>query len=391
MRGGRVLVSVNPLYWKLSGFYFFYFASIGAFIPFWGLYLQGQGLTPAQIGELMAIVLATKIIAPNVWGWIADYSGQRMRVIRIAALLALLCFSGVLLSSGYAWLAVVMALFSFFWNAALPQFEVTTLNSLGAHTHRYARIRLWGSVGFVVAVMAVGAALEYYDIAYLPWLVVLLLGALWLTTLSVREPVAVATAGGAPSLRSTLRDPRVLTLLSACFLLQASHGPYYAFFTLYLEQHGYARSLIGQLWGLGVLAEVAVFLIAHRLLARFGAGFLLAVAMLLTTLRWGLLALWPEIFPVLLWVQMLHAVSYGLFHAAAISLIHELFPGRLQGRGQALYTSLGFGLGGALGSLMAGYLWASYGAHSIYFMAAGLAAGALLMIGLYQQCAKRVD
>ncbi len=383
-------MTVTQFYWKLSSFYFFYFASIGAFIPFWGLYLQGQGLTPAQIGELMAIVLATKIIAPNIWGWIADHTGQRMRVIRIAALLALLCFSGVLLNSGYWWLAVVMALFSFFWNAALPQFEVTTLNSLGQHTHRYAHIRLWGSVGFVVAVMALGAALEYLDIARLPWLVVLLLGALWLTTLSVREAPAVAPTSTAPSLRATLRDPRVLSLLSACFLIQASHGPYYAFFTLYLEQHGYARSLIGQLWGLAVLAEVAVFLVAHRLLVRFSAGRLLALALILTSLRWGLLALWPDIFPVLLFVQVLHAASYGLFHAAAISLIHALFPGRLQGRGQALYTSLGFGLGGATGSLLAGYLWEAHGAQSVYFMAAGLAAAGVLMMGLYQRRAQRV-
>lgn len=361
-------------YWKLSGFYFFYFASIGAFVPYWGLYLRDQGFNPAQIGELMAIIMATKIIAPNVWGWLADTTGRRTWVIRVAALLALVCFSGVTLYSGYWWMAAMMALFSFFWNAALPQFEALTMNRLGSRTNRYARIRLWGSIGFIASVALLGPLFERVEVSVLPWIVLVLLLAMWLTTLLVSDgPPSVQLHSG-KSLLSTLRRPEVLALILACFLMQASHGPYYTFFTIYLEDNGYSRTLAGQLWALGVLAEVGVFLMMHRWLPRFGAWPLLMVAIGVTAVRWWLLASLPQLLPVMLLTQVMHAASYGLYHAAAISLIHAFFPGRLQGRGQALYSSLSFGLGGALGSLASGYVWDGLGPHWVYIMASGLAA-----------------
>jgi MFS transporter, PPP family, 3-phenylpropionic acid transporter len=365
-------------YWKLSGFYFFYFASIGAFVPYWGLYLRGEGFTPGQIGELMAIIMATKIIAPNVWGWVADATGRRTWVIRLAALLALVTFSGVTLYTGYWWIAAIMAVFSFFWNAALPQFEALTLNRLGSRTHRYAHIRLWGSIGFIASVALLGPLFERVDVGILPWIVLAMLAALWLSTLTVSEDPAAPVVQDTPSLVGTLRRPEVLGLLIACFLMQASHGPYYAFFTIYLEDNGYSRTMAGQLWALGVVAEVVVFLMMHRWLPLFGAWRLLLVAILVTAVRWWLLASMPQLLPVMLLTQVMHAASYGLYHAAAISLIHEFFPGRLQGRGQALYSSLSFGLGGAMGSLASGYVWDGIGPHWVYVMASGLAAAGLV-------------
>ncbi|ANB02620.1 MFS transporter [Ectothiorhodospira sp. BSL-9] len=360
-------------YWKLSSFYFFYFASIGAFMPYWGLYLKEQGFGAGQIGELMAIVLATKIIAPNVWGWLADYTGKRTLVVRIAAGMAMVCFAGLLFHSGYWWVAVTMALFSFFWNAALPQFEATTMNHLGKSTHAYSRIRLWGSIGFVISVGSLGAVFETVDVAWLPWIVLVLLGALWLSTLRVRDGGGVQPGPEPESLWTTLKIPAVILLLVACFLMQASHGPYYAFFTLYLEEHDYTRTVAGYLWALGVLAEVGVFLMMHRWLPRFGAWRLLALALLITAVRWGLLAGFVDSLPMLVVIQLMHAASYGLYHAAAISLIHQFFVGRQQGRGQALYSSLSFGLGGAMGALASGYIWDGVGPLWVYVMASGLA------------------
>ena len=124
------------LYLRLSGFYLFYFAILGVLLPYWGLYLRALGFEPARIGELMAIPQATKLFAPSLWGWLADRSGQRMRVVRWACLASVLCFGGVYAAGGSYWgLALVMLLFSFFWNAALPQFEAVTLNHLGEHVH----------------------------------------------------------------------------------------------------------------------------------------------------------------------------------------------------------------------------------------------------------------
>ena len=363
-----------PQHTRLSSFYFFYFASIGAFMPYWGPYLSELGFSGAQIGELMAIILATKIVAPNVWGWLADRTGVRMPIIRWGAFAALVTFGGVLLYSGYWWLAVVMATFSFFWNAILPQFEATTLRALGRDSHRYALVRLWGSVGFIVAVAGLGWLLDVIALGWLPWIVLGLLAALYLITLRVREPPDGHPHGdGLTSLLAALRRPEVIALFAACFFMQASHGPYYAFFTMYVEAQGFSRAVAGQLWALGVAAEVVLFLAMPRLILRFGAWPLVTLALLLTTLRWWLLATIPESLTALVFIQLLHAASYGVYHAAAISLIHLYFPGRLQGRGQALYSSLSFGVGGAIGALASGYLWDGVSPASVYVLAAVLA------------------
>ena len=147
-------------YWRLSGFYFFYFASLGALVPYWGIYLKSLGFSANDIGVFMAIVIGTKIVSPNIWGWIADHMGKRMLIVRVGCLLAVITFAGVFVSSNYWWLLLVMMAFSFFWNAALPQFEATTFNYLGSKTHRYSSIRLWGSIGFIVAVVALGSMME---------------------------------------------------------------------------------------------------------------------------------------------------------------------------------------------------------------------------------------
>jgi len=146
-------------YWRLSGFYFFYFASLGALLPYWGLYLKSLGYDITAIGNVMAIIMATKIISPNIWGWIADHTGRRMAIVRLGSLCAALAFGGVFFQDGFIWLAIVMMLFSFFWNAALPQFEATTFYYLGDHTHRYSSIRLWGSVGFIAALWVLGSVM----------------------------------------------------------------------------------------------------------------------------------------------------------------------------------------------------------------------------------------
>jgi PPP family 3-phenylpropionic acid transporter len=369
------------MYFRLSGFYLFYFAALGALLPYWGLYLKSLGFSSGEIGELIAILMATKIIAPNIWGWVADHSGRRMAVVRVASLLAVIAFCGVFLGRGYWWMAGVMILFSFFWNAALPQFEAVTLSRLGAQPHRYSSIRLWGSIGFILSVAALGPLLGRYDAGLLPYVLVALYAAIWFSTLLVPEQAAVPAHHERLRLWEVLRRPQVATLLLVCFLMQASHGPYYSFYSIYLEDHGYPRWLIGQLWALGVAAEIGVFLLMHRLLPRFGARPLLLASLALTTLRWLLIGWFVGSLPMLIFAQTLHAASFGIYHAVAITLIHKFFTGRHQGRGQALYSSLSFGAGGAVGSLYAGYLWeAAGGGATAAFAVAAVASAAAFFV-----------
>jgi PPP family 3-phenylpropionic acid transporter len=268
---------------------------------------------------------------------------------------------------------LTLALFSFFWNTALPLFEATTMNSLGAKTQHYSRIRLWGSIGFIITVTGLAPVFDRYGVHILPFVVLILLLFMGLDTLFVKDRHSYHPVDKQPRLIGTLRQPMVIALLMSCLLAQASHGPYYAFFSIYLEHLGYSRILIGLLWALGVVAEIIVFLFMHRLLPRFGAGKLLMAALLITVLRWSLIAAQPQSLPLLIFAQIGHAASFGMLHGSAIQMVHTLFPGRLQGRGQALYSSLSFGLGGAIGSLLSGYVWTDLGPSWIYYMAASMA------------------
>ncbi|WP_316364627.1 MFS transporter [Candidatus Thiodiazotropha sp. CDECU1] len=360
-------------YWRLSSFYFFYFASLGALIPFWGLYLQARDFTPVEIGELMAVIMVTKLIAPNIWGWIGDHTGHRMPIVRLASLLSLACFLGVFIADGFWPFALVMMLFSFFWNASLPQFEAVTMSYLREQIQRYSLIRLWGSIGFILTVVALGIMLDQWGVVVIPYFVLILFLGIFANSLLVPEKEAVMPEHDQGSIMQVLRRGEVIAFLLVCFLMQASHSTYYAFYSIYMEEVGYSSSFIGQLWALGVIAEVGLFLVMHRLLHRWGARRVLIISLGIAVVRWILVGSAPDNLFLVLLAQVMHAATFGTFHAAAIHLVHHYFVGRHQGRGQALYSSVSFGAGGAFGSLLSGYLWSGIGAAATFWIAAAYA------------------
>ena len=356
-------------YWRLSGFYFFYFASLGVFVPYWGLYLQWQGFSAQEIGEITAIFLGARIIAPNLWASLADFHGQRMRIVRVTSIIGTIAFSAILLDNSYIWIAVVMLVFSIFWNATLPQFEANTLQHLGENSHHYSKIRLWGSIGFIFTVTALGIVFEKISIDLMPIALIITMTGIWIMSLSVPESSDHNLTHKQLPLRDILKQPAIIAFFTVCFLVILSHGPYYTFYSIYLEQNGYSRTLIGQLWALGVIAEVIVFIFMHRFIPRYGLRLILILSLLLSTLRWLLIGLFPNMITVLLFAQLLHAASFGTFHAAAIAWVHQHFVGKNQARGQALYSSIGFGAGGVLGSLTSGYLWDNPGPTFTFILA----------------------
>ncbi|MEX0430041.1 MFS transporter [Spiribacter insolitus] len=365
---------------RLSAFYLAFFGVLGVLSPYWGPYLKSRGFDAAAIGSLIALLHATKIVAPNLWGWVADHTGRRIAIIRIACLAALVGFSGVLIQGGgFLWMAAVMVTFSFFWNAALPQFEANTMSHLAGQTQFYPRIRLWGTVGFMISVLAVGEGIDRLGVDIVPTVLLFLFLVLAVISLTVPQADRRSADSGDGRLLSVLRQPRVLGLLVACFLLQVSHGPFYAFYSIYLQDYGYSGTAIGLLWAVALIAEIGVFLLMPRWLPRFGPRRLLALAMSLGAMRWLLVAGFPELMPVQAMAQLMHAATYGVYHAAAISLIDRYFTGGLQGRGQAIYSSMTFGAGVALGSYMAGRLWDTAGGSQIFLMAAGIAALAAIV------------
>ncbi|MEX0952028.1 MAG: MFS transporter [Gammaproteobacteria bacterium] len=357
-------------YWRLSGFYLFYFATLGVFLPYWSLYLQHLNYGAEAIGLLTAIMVGTRMIAPNLWGWLADHTGLHMRVIRIGSFLAFISFAGVLFADNFVWLALVLLVFGFCSNAALPQVEATTLNHLRDREHVYPRIRIWGSIGFIVTVLVCGWLLDKQPLTIVPWILLFLLACNWLVTLQIPASDNSHHIESDNRLWQVIKQPQVIMLLIVCLLMQAGHGTYYTFYSLYLERAGYSLDRISQLWALGVIAEVVLFLGMHRLLLRYGLRKLLLLSLLLAAVRWGLIGEAVNSLQVLLFAQLLHAATFGIYHAVTIQFIHRYFTGRLQGRGQALYSSLSYGAGLALGSYISGYLWESFEPVAIFRFAA---------------------
>lgn len=358
-------------YWRLSGFYFFYFAVLGAWLPYWSLFLEEEGFDAPAIGILSAILMATKIFAPSLWGWISDRTGKRLGIIRLGSLLALLSFLLIFVDRSFAGLAILIACYSFFWNAVLPQFEVLTLSHMEGRYQYYSRIRLWGSVGFILAVALLGIWFDYFSLQTLPIILAVLLAGIWLSSLTVSEKPAPITGESSEGILTILRQPAVWVFFTACMLLQLSHGPYYTFYSIYLQDQGFDRTLTGALWSLGVLAEVILFIWMHHVLNRWSIREIMLFSLLLSALRWVLIGAYPDNLQVLLFAQLLHAASFGSFHAVAIEFVRRYFAGGHQGQGQAIYSGLSFGVGGALGALFSGFVWQHSPALSFYL--AGLA------------------
>lgn len=316
--------------------------------------------------------MGTKIVAPYLWGWIADHRGNRLFIIRLGAGLAAAGYSGIFFADNYWWLFLVLLAFSFFWNAILPQFEALTFNHLENNEHQYSWVRMWGSLGFVVAVTGVGVLLNIMTIANLPFVVISLLIGILLTTLNITDHPGIRHKEGHSSTVMALKNKHILALLVACLLVQASHGPYYTFYTIYAESNGYSHSWIGLLWAIGVLSEVIAFAMMPWLVKRFGLRFLLLASLFSGSLRWLLIGYYIDNIYITTFAQVFHASTFGIYHAVAIAYIHKYFKGNNQGKGQALYSSVSFGLGGAIGSLYGGYLWESSGASMTFSIAAVL-------------------
>ena len=214
--------------------------------------------------------------------------------------------------------------------------------------------------------------------------VILVLAALALGTafLLPRAPPAAAGAGGADArLGDVLRRADVIALLAACSCMSAAHGALYGFFSLHAEALGYSKTAIGSLWTLGVLAEIVVFLAWPRLAGRYSLRVLLIASFLCAAARFVAIGWGTHVLALLVVAQLLHAATFGVFHAASVAAVHRLFTGRLQARGQALYSSLSYGLGGGAGLLLAGWTWQALGPRASFSVSAAFAlAGAALVI-----------
>ena len=364
---------------RLGGFYFFYYSIVGTFMPYWNLYLQDQGFNYQEIGVLSSIAIVTRFFAPLVWGWIADKSGRRMLLVRIATWMESCIWLAIfIVPNTFQSVALLMLIFSFFQNAILAQFEGVTLFWLGDQKAKlYGKIRKWGSVGFIVGVFTIGAILEIVHISMLPILLLIIASLAFIWSFTIREPDSASTSQKyLEPLFPVLKRPTVAAFFAIEFILLFSHAPFYSFYSNFLKSLNFSTTEIGFLWAMGVFAEIFMFSIASKIFQRFSWRSLVIVCLLVTSIRWMLVAVFSHYFIGQLFAQCLHAFSFGLFHLIAMRVIFQNFSAGQQGRGQALYSTM-WGLGVAFGSVLAVHFWKILSGELIF-----MCASVVVLLGL---------
>lgn len=350
--------SLNPI--RLG--YFAFFLGLGIYLPYFSPYLIAQGFGPDTVGAMLAMVMAAKIVAPPLLGWAVDHSGRVVVWLIMAAAISALLAAGLGLLAGLdtgllGWM-VLLTLFGFFWQPLLSQLDVTALRLTGSAPERYPALRAWGSVGFIVASVGLGALIDRIGLAAVPWLMAATLVGLAVVLWRVPEPGLPRDPGTrAVSIRARLREPAMLGFFAGSFLINLAHGVYYAFFSVHLAELGYSATAIGLLWALGVVAEIMLFFLLPRLRNRFAPLGLLLIAIVLMAVRWLLIGYQADVLGWLLFAQLLHAASFGMTHAVCVWVIDHQFPGRAHARGQAILSAASYGGGAALGLYLAGLLW----------------------------------
>lgn len=358
------------LHYRLSRFYFIYYFFVGAFVPYWGLYLKSEHFSAADIGILMSLFQISRIFAPNFWGWLADHTCKRATWIKLTSFLGLCGFIAVFWAHGFFWMFFVMAALSLFTSSTLPLAESLTLAHLATTNGHYSKIRMWGSAGFIVAAVVLGFLIDAAGVGSLLWFLLVVQVTLFALTYTLPEPKIKAHPHDGFSIWQVIRQPNVIALLVGCSLMVTAHGVLYNFYSIYLSEHGYSKGLIGLLWAVGVICEIVIFMLMPKILAKVTLKTILLVSLALAVVRFGLIGAAVEHLWILILAQTLHAATFGSFHAASIEVISRFFNGRHQAKGQAIYNSVAYGVGGTAGGVAGGYALQYLGGQQTFTLAA---------------------
>ena len=351
-------------------------------MPYWGLYLQSEHFSAADIGILMSLFQISRIFAPNLWGWLADHTGKRVTWIKLTALLGLLGFTAVFWAHSFFLLFFVMAALSLFTSSTLPLSESLTLAHLATTNGHYSRIRMWGSLGFIVASVILGFAIDVYGIKSLLWFLLGVQIILFALTFRLPEATVAPHEDDHFSFLDIIKNPTVIALLLGCALMVTAHGVLYNFYSIYLAQHGYSKGSIGLLWSVGVICEIVIFMLMPKIMTRFSLKNIMLTSLALAVLRFSLIGVAVDNLVLLLIAQSLHAATFGSFHAASIEVIAQFFNGKHQARGQAIYNSVAYGVGGTIGGLAGGFALQYLGGETTFLLAAAFPLAGLIVIAL---------
>ena len=338
--------------------YFTYFFSYGIFLPFWSLWLKGVGLPPETIGLLLgsgliARFLGSLLLAPRV----KDPS-RLVFALRVLALLTLIFAIAFWLGQATAWLLLVMVGFNLFFSPLVPLTDALAGTWQRQITMDYGRVRLWGSLAFVIGSALTGKLVSVFDSqAILVLLTIgvasMLIGMLLRPSVMPQGEARTQEAAGWQAWRRLVGES--WRFLACVTLLQGAHAAYYGFSAIYWQGVGYSASTVGYLWSLGVVAEIIIFALSKKLFRRFGARDLLLLSGVLGIIRWSLMG-WTTDLSWLILAQILHCGSFTICHLAAMRYISAR-QGNEVIRLQAVYSAVAMGGGIAVMTMFAGFLY----------------------------------
>jgi len=334
----------------LASFYFFYFAIIGVYIIFMPKVLAMTGYSPSEIGIIFAAGPLVRFLLPFAFTRGLKLNLKSFKVALVIMLLSSVAFQFSLdnfykLLSSNIGLGIGLSLI-------LPYIEVISLRTIGKE--RYGKVRLFGSVGFVLVSLVLVKFLSSADVA-LSYLLVLT----FLTSI-VAFVIAKNADASVEKTTETKNDINLLAdwrLWAGLTLMQVSFGAFYNFFTIYETDYGVSLDMTIYLWSFGVLAEIFMLFFQGRLL-RGNLLLILQFTTFASAIRWFLLFAFPQNLPILFFAQTLHALSFALFHSAAISYLYHLY--RHKSLAQQFFSGITYGLGGFVGALYAGYIYELY-------------------------------
>jgi PPP family 3-phenylpropionic acid transporter len=365
-----------PLAFRLASFYFVFFLYTGVLVAYFPAYLAWRGLSAGEIAWILALPQIARVFAPALWGTLADLAGAQRGIVAFACAVNAASFAMLPFFEGFGPLASLIAIAAVLSAGALPLVEAITLGALAQTPGRYGPIRLWGSLGFIAVVLAGGLWLDWQGVSTVAVAIAAFaagsLGvSLWLPAGGARVP---QPAGFALHWTAAMR-----AVLGAGFCMSVAHGALYAFFTLHLQRQGYSGTAIGALWTLGVLAEIGVFVALPALFRRYALSSILLASFGCAVVRFLAIAWLAGQLWILVLAQLLHAATFGAFHAASVAAVHRVFPAQAHGRGQTLFSGVAYGAGGAAGALLAGWAWEAAGPGLAFSLSAlAAAAGAFL-------------
>ncbi len=366
---------------KLSIYYAAAFAVIGASMPFWPLWLQSRSLGPEDIGIVMAVSVAIKTITNPLVATIADLYGERKRLMILLTLLATSFFSLFYWSHNFSTIVAVTLLFHGFWSPNMPLMESLTIQTANLKPLDYGRIRLWGSLTFIICAWGMGNLLKGYPIDFVYWVTLGFLALTFLSTLILPDSHVVKSSTNSP-IRIVLKDRSFGIFIIATALIQSSHAVYYSFSTIHWKSVGHSEAVIGWLWAEGVVAEIILFVWGDRIIKRYGAGRLITLAGIAGLVRWFFIGL-THAFGLLLVTQLLHALTFGAAHLGAIHFIARRMEPSVSATAQTVYAVV-VGLTMGLSTWVSGLLYANFGSQSYFLMAAMAGCGSIIAYGLWK-------